>query len=86
MNEAGFWRSGWSLRGRIDFLEPNDQGEYISLEREITQQDIDFIEKLLTCIYGYISRLDFPEIMKYHKQGGVKAQERFLQDLLDKSV
>lgn len=86
MAQAGFWTSGWSLRGRIDFLEPNPEGEYISLEREITQQDIDFIRTLITCIYGYISRLDFPEITKYHKQGGVKAQEQFLQDLLDKSV
>ncbi len=71
-----------SLQGRIDFLEPSIEGEYISLSITIEESDINYISKLTQIIYHKIISLDFPDI-KVYKQGGT---DKFIQDLMDNNI
>jgi DNA helicase-2/ATP-dependent DNA helicase PcrA len=72
------------LQGRIDFLEPTIEGEFISLSIPIEQSDIDYISQLTQIIYHKIISLDFPDISIYaQNQEGV---EQFIQDLLENNV
>jgi DNA helicase-2/ATP-dependent DNA helicase PcrA len=70
------------LQGRIDFLEPSIEGEYISLSITIEESDINYISKLTQIIYHKIISLDFPDI-KVYKQGGT---DKFIQDLMDNNI
>lgn len=72
------------LQGRVDFLEPTIEGEYISLSIAIEESDIDYISQLTQIIYHKIISLDFPDIAKYSQnQEGI---EQFIQDLLDNKI
>ena len=72
------------IRGRIDFLEPTVEGDFISLDLEILEQDIDYIAKLVQVIYHKILSLDFPDISVY-KDNNKKTAD-FIQDLLDGKI
>lgn len=72
------------IGGRIDFLEPNIEGEYISLDLIITNEDIDYIAKLVLIIYHKILSLDFPDISDYKNNN--KNTNDFIQDLLEHKI
>ena len=72
------------IQGRIDFLEPTIEGEYISLDLIITDQDIDYIAKLVEIIYHKILSLDFPDIIVYRSNN--KDAYDFIQDLLENKI
>jgi DNA helicase-2/ATP-dependent DNA helicase PcrA len=67
------------LMGRIDFLEPTPEGEYISLSIPIEKSDIEYIQKLTQVIYHKISNLDFSDVSEYVTNGGTL---QFIEDLL----
>ena len=73
-----------SIQGRIDFLEPTIEGEYISLDLTITDQDIDYIARLVQIIYHKILNLDFPDISIYKDNN--KNTNDFIQDLLEHKI
>jgi DNA helicase-2/ATP-dependent DNA helicase PcrA len=73
-----------SIKGRIDFLEPTIEGEYISLDLTITDQDIDYIARLVQIIYHKILSLDFPDISIYKDNN--KDTNDFIQDLLEHKI
>jgi DNA helicase-2/ATP-dependent DNA helicase PcrA len=73
-----------SIKGRIDFLEPTIEGEFISLDLVITDKDIDYIANLVQIIYHKILSLDFPDISIY-KQNSQDTND-FIQDLLDNKI
>ncbi len=72
------------IKGRIDFLEPTIEGEYISLDLKIIDKDIDYIAKLVQIIYHKILSLDFPDILIY-KENNKNAND-FIQDLLEHKI
>jgi ATP-dependent exoDNAse (exonuclease V) beta subunit len=72
------------IKGRIDFLEPTIEGEYISLDLKIIDKDIDYIAKLVQIIYHKILSLDFPDILIY-KDNNKNAND-FIQDLLEHKI
>lgn len=72
------------LQGRIDFLEPTIEGDYISLDLDIQDIDIDYISNLVQIIYHKILNLDFPDITSYQKNK--KGSAEFIQDLLTHKV
>jgi len=72
------------IRGRIEFLEPTLEGEYISLELAIPDKNIEYIADLVQIIYHKILNLDFPDISIY-KQNNRDAAE-FIQDLLEHKI
>jgi len=73
-----------SIKGRIDFLEPTIEGEYISLDLTITGQDIDYIASLVQIIYHKILSLDFPDISIYKDNN--KNTNDFIKDLLEHKI
>jgi len=73
-----------SIKGRIDFLEPTIEGEYISLYLTITGQDIDYIASLVQIIYHKILSLDFPDISIYKDNN--KNTNDFIKDLLEHKI
>ena len=73
-----------SIKGRIDFLEPTLEGEYISLDLTITGQDIDYIASLVQIIYHKILSLDFPDISIYKDNN--KNTNDFIKDLLEHKI
>ena len=72
------------IRGRIDFLEPTIEGDYISLDLIITDEDIEYIAKLVQIIYHKILSLDFPDIAVYKDNN--KDTSDFIQDLLEHKI
>jgi DNA helicase-2/ATP-dependent DNA helicase PcrA len=72
------------IYGRIDFLEPNIEGEYISLDLIIIDTDIDYIAKLVLIIYHKILNLDFPDISIYKDNN--KNTNDFIKDLLEHKI
>ena len=66
-------------KGRLDFIEPKD-GRTISLQKEITTEEVDRLKKLISVVYQKIMNLDLPDVSKYSKNvEGIKA---FEEDLL----
>lgn len=72
------------IKGRIDFLEPTIEGEFISLDLVIADKDIDYISNLVQIIYHKILSLDFPDISIYKQNN--QNTNNFIQDLLDNKI
>ena len=72
------------IKGRIDFLEPTLEGEYISLELSIQAKNIEYIGNLVQIIYHKILSLDFPDITIYKQNN--KDTVDFIQDLLEHKI
>lgn len=71
------------LMGRIDFMEPTVEGDYVSLHLDITAKDIDYIERLSQVIYHKILSLDFPDIHAYQS---TRTSSDFIKDLLEHKI
>jgi hypothetical protein len=70
-------------KGRLDFIEPRN-GKIISLEKKITQEEVERIKKLISVVYHKIMNLDFPDVSKYSKDAdGIRAFEEDLLKLAD---
>jgi len=69
------------LKGKLDFLEPKG-GKVITLEKDINDEDVSRLEKLIGVVYKKIMDLDFPDISKYSKdnQGILDFEEDLLKD------
>ncbi len=67
------------LNGVLDFIEPKSK-KVISLEKEITTEEVEKLQKLISIVYQKIMNLDLPEISQYSKD--VKGIEQFEEDLL----
>ena len=66
-------------KGILDFIEPKN-GKIISLEKEISQEEVDRLQKLISVVYKKMMNLHFPDVSKYPKDAeGVKL---FEEDLL----
>lgn len=65
--------------GVLDFIEPKG-ARTISLEKEITEEEVERLAKLIGIVYKKIMNLDLPDVSKYSKD--VKGIEQFEEDLL----
>jgi RecB family exonuclease len=52
-------------KGILEFIEPDEEGNLISLELEYDKAELDQLKELVTAIWGHIIELDFPDISKY---------------------
>ena len=66
-------------KGLLDFIEPKN-GKIISLEKKITDEEVERLSKLISIVYGKIMNLDLPDVSKYSKD--VEGIEQFEEDLL----
>jgi DNA helicase-2/ATP-dependent DNA helicase PcrA len=67
-------------KGVIEFLEPKNKKEIVSLPLVIEEKEVERLEKLITAVYKKIMNLDFPEIKKYSKD--IKGIKEFEDSLI----
>jgi DNA helicase II / ATP-dependent DNA helicase PcrA len=66
-------------KGKLDFIEPKN-GKIISLEKEITDTEVERLKRLISVVYKKIMNLDLPDVSNYSKDvDGILA---FEEDLL----
>lgn len=51
--------------GRIEFVEPDDNGRIHSLELKFNDQDVAETVKLLQAVWRHVKALDFPDVSSY---------------------
>jgi len=66
-------------KGVLDFIEPKNS-KIISLEKGISAEEVERLQKLIGIVYKKIMNLDFPDIKKYSKD--VDGMAKFEEDLL----
>jgi DNA helicase II / ATP-dependent DNA helicase PcrA len=70
--------------GKIDFIESiNKTGlpEHNILEMQITDEEVEQLEKLIGAVWKCIKTLELPDVSKYPKN--IKGTTRFIEDLLN---
>jgi DNA helicase II / ATP-dependent DNA helicase PcrA len=68
--------------GRIEFIEPDGQGEIYHLPLEFEKPELERIQQLLQAMWKRVKALDLPEISRYSKDlKGIQALEA---DLINK--
>ena len=68
------------IGGRLEFLEPDDEGEIHTLALRFDENKTAEVEKLIEAIWRRIHNLDFPDISGYEeKRAGILA---FVEDLV----
>jgi DNA helicase-2/ATP-dependent DNA helicase PcrA len=65
--------------GILDFIEPKNK-KTISLEKELKNEEVERLTKLVGIVYKKIMNLDLPDVSKYSKDA--KGIEQFEEDLL----
>ncbi len=68
-------------RGFLDFITPKKGGEFINLEIEIDEGEVERVKKLIGVVRGKINQMDFPPVVGY-KKNSLKEILRFEDDLL----
>ncbi|PSO45611.1 MAG: hypothetical protein BRC25_01680, partial [Parcubacteria group bacterium SW_6_46_9] len=66
-------------KGVLEFVEPDD-GEVVTLKKEITKQDTEKLKELITVVYDHITNLEFPDVSGYDETA--KGMRNFTEDLL----
>jgi DNA helicase-2/ATP-dependent DNA helicase PcrA len=77
-NTADF-RGQTVKEGVLEFVEPDD-GEVVTLEKEITDEEVKQLKKLIQVVYDHITNLNFPDASTYDETA--KGVRQFTQDLL----
>jgi DNA helicase II / ATP-dependent DNA helicase PcrA len=67
-------------KGFIEFLEPKNKKEIVSLPLVIEEKEVDRLERLIIAVYKKIINLDFPETKKYSKD--IKGIKEFEDSLI----
>jgi DNA helicase-2/ATP-dependent DNA helicase PcrA len=71
-------------KGILEFIEPDEDGNLISLELDYDSSEMEQLKKLISAIWATVQSLDFPDISKYPPTiAGIHAFENNLRDLLD---
>jgi DNA helicase-2/ATP-dependent DNA helicase PcrA len=52
-------------RGIIEFIEPDEEGNLVSLELEYNKEELNQLELIIKAIWKLVLSLDFPDISKY---------------------
>jgi DNA helicase-2/ATP-dependent DNA helicase PcrA len=77
--------NGYSVEtGRLEFIEPDHDGQIHSLEITFTEKDLERTRKLLEAIWAKIQSLDFPDVSGYGESlAEVKAfEDQLLEEFL----
>jgi DNA helicase-2/ATP-dependent DNA helicase PcrA len=69
--------------GVLEFVEP-DEGSIITLEKEITDEEVEQLTELISVVYDHITNLNFPDVSDYDETA--KGVRNFIDDLLAGSV
>lgn len=67
-------------KGRIEFVEPNQEGKIYTLELTFDHEELNRVRKLLEVIWQRVQQLDFPNVDEYDKS--ISGIRRFEDDLL----
>jgi DNA helicase-2/ATP-dependent DNA helicase PcrA len=67
--------------GRIEFIEPDGQGNIYSLDLEFDSKELERVKALIQAMWKHVKALDLPDISKYSKD--LKGIQAFENDLLD---
>ena len=74
--------SGLKFEGaRLQFVEPDNDGQILSLETTFTDEELEEFSKLIQAIWDCIQRLEFPDISAYPQS--LKGIIAFEQNLVD---
>ncbi|MDN5819310.1 MAG: ATP-dependent helicase [bacterium] len=71
-------------RGMLQFVEPTDQNEIISLDLEFSTEELDRFETLIQKVWHKIMTFDFPDTSIYPST--LKGLLQFEDDLIDGSI
>jgi DNA helicase-2/ATP-dependent DNA helicase PcrA len=52
-------------KGILEFIEPDEEGNLISLELDYDKAELEQLKKLVAAIWKHVLELDFPDISKY---------------------
>jgi hypothetical protein len=52
-------------KGILEFIEPDEEGNLISLELDYDKAELEQLKKLVSAIWNRVLELDFPDISKY---------------------
>lgn len=69
--------------GRIEFIEPDGQGDIHHLPLEFDSKELERIKLLIQAMWERVKALDLPDISAYSKD--LKGIQAFEQDLIDQS-
>ncbi|HMR73149.1 MAG TPA: hypothetical protein PKD68_04030, partial [Candidatus Saccharibacteria bacterium] len=65
--------------GRLEFIEPDDQGQLHQLELHYDHDEVEMTRQLLIAVWQHIHEFDFPDITSYTPDiKGIRAFEDFL--------
>ncbi len=82
VRESGLFGNNKNILGRIDFMDPDEiSKQFYTLDLQITNEDINYLNRLIQIVYHKIQNLDFPDITKY--QNISNGQVKFEQDLVE---
>lgn len=70
--------------GKLQFVEPDEDGNLATLEYVPARQDLDRLQQLITVIWQHIQDLNFPDTTHYSLD--IKGVKQFEQDLLDGTI
>lgn len=70
--------------GKIEFIKPGPEGQIITLDLNIDEEESKKLEALTKIIYQKITSLDFPDTSNYSPN--LKGSLSFIQDLLDGKI
>jgi DNA helicase-2/ATP-dependent DNA helicase PcrA len=52
-------------KGVLEFIEPNEEGQIVSLEIDYDNTELQELKKLIAAVWQHITELDFPDVSKY---------------------
>lgn len=67
--------------GVMQFIEPSNSGDILSIDENFNQDDINYFIKLINAVWKHIIKLDLPDISNY--EPSIKGILSFEQDLID---
>ncbi len=75
------WSAYTVTHGRLQFVEPDEQGDIVALELEFDSEEVASIKRLIRTVWKHIIALDLPDVSSYSPTyRGVLDFERALLD------
>lgn len=81
---AANWR-GWTVSSeRLDFIQPDSDGECLSLELKFNQKEYDETKALVEAMWRHVMALSFPDVSQY--SADFAGSRQFERDLINGKV
>ena len=68
----------------ITFTSPNDENNFINLEYDYSESDVEKVKKLIAIVWDKIINLDLPSVEHY--PSSIKGIKAFEDDLLNGNI